>query len=151
MKEKKKGNRVIFIVKIIVLAFIFYNVIWIGWRQFKYSTYTENLDVFVKYLSYVHTDKDGYLYNVKLPDYLTYTGNLCVATPDEKYALLIWPGFIGTYEYGVQIEEDDVTYSIMLKDDFSAQDKRFSEMLDKYSEEIKDLRDKAEKMWKIKN
>ena len=80
----KKGKKIIVcIVLSSLVLFILYNVFWIGWRINKYSQYIDEFQTFTKYMSYFYDD-DQYLYNVKLPDYLSYTGNLCVATHDGK-------------------------------------------------------------------
>lgn len=66
--------------------------------------------MFIENKSYVYTADDDYLYNVKMPDYLTYTGNLCVSVPKGECALLICPKVIGDYDYGVQIQIGEEIY-----------------------------------------
>lgn len=148
-EKNKKTKKIICIVLIVIAVFACYNVGWLGWRYFKYTAYTEKLEVFVENLSYVYTDEEGYLYNVKLPDYLTYTGNLCVAVPGGESALIIWPKAIGGYEYGVQLEMDGEIYSIMLNDDFTAQDSQFDDIITTNSKVIHELYDRAVEMWNV--
>lgn len=137
----------------IIIVFIFsivvYNLFWLGWRYFKYQNYTENLKVFRENYSYILNGEDGFLYNAKLPDYLTYTGNLCVATKDGKVGLLIWPKAFAGYRSGVQIEVEGIIYSIMLNEDFTAEDPYFDELVNEYMEIILLLREKADDMWGI--
>lgn len=132
-----------------VFVLVCYNVFWFGWRYVKYNSYTENLEVFIEHLSYVYTDEEGYLYNVKLPDYLTYTGNLCVAVPGGASALLIWPKVNGGYKYGVQLEIDEEVYSIMLDENFAAQDEQFHDIITSHAEVIDELYGRAVDMWEL--
>ena len=81
----KKISRTKKIICTLVILLVCYNLFWLGWRYFKYTSYTERLEVFIEHLSYVYTDEEGYLYNVKLPDYLTYTGNLHVEIRQKLY------------------------------------------------------------------
>lgn len=143
-KKKKQ------IILILICLFCAYNIVWFGWRQLRYKKYIENFDVFRPHYSYVLGPKDGFLYNVKLPDYLTYTGNLCVSTEDGTVGLLIWPKIFAGYRFGVQIEADDNTiYNIMLKADFTAEDAAFADLLDTYKETILELRNRANRKWEI--
>ena len=149
MKNKTKVKKILIIVLVVLFLFVIYNSIWLTWRYFRYTDYTDNMEVFIENTSYIYTDEEGYDYNVKLPDYLTYTGNLCVAVPDGKYALIIWPNAFDGYEYGVQLEIDDDTYSIMLNEDFSAQDSQFDDIIYEYSETISDLYERSVNQWDI--
>lgn len=147
--KNNKVKKIIIIILIIIIGFGIYNLAWLGWRNIKYKSYKTGLEEFIENKSYVYTADDNYLYNVKLPDYLTYTGNLCVSVPEGECALLIWPKVIGGYDYGVQIQIDEETYSIMLNNDFLAEDSQYDEMVDKYSDTITELHEKAKKMWNI--
>ena len=145
----KKGKKLIVcIVLSSLVLFILYNVFWIGWRINKYSQYIDEFQTFTKYMSYFYDD-DQYLYNVKLPDYLSYTGNLCVATHDGKYALLIWPKFGDEYEYGVQLEINKEVYSIMINKNIRTYDPQYQELISPYQDTIEDLFNKANEMWNI--
>lgn len=147
---KNKIKKILIIVLVLFFIFAIYNSAWFVWRYFKYSEYTtDNMEVFIENNSYIYTDNDGYDYNVKLPDYLTYTGNLCVAEPDGKYALIIWPNVFSGYEYGAQLEINGEIYSIMLNDDLSAQDSQFDEIIDEYSKIISDLFERSVNQWDI--
>lgn len=145
----RKISRTKKIICTLVILLVCYNLFWLGWRYFKYTSYTERLEVFIEHLSYVYTDEEGYLYNVKLPDYLTYTGNLCVSVPGGESALLIWPKVSGGYEYGVQLDLNGEVYSIMLQDDFMARDSQFDDIINAHSEVIQELYGRAEGMWQL--
>lgn len=148
MKNKSTSKKIIIIVLALVVAFGVYNIAWFSWRYIKYNDYiTDNMETFLDSKSYVYTDSDGYDYNLKLPDYLSYTGNLCVAESDGKCALLIWPNVFGGNKYGLQIDINDEIQSIMLNENLTAQDKKYDELVDEYSKEISELFQRYEKQW----
>lgn len=148
-KKRSKFKKIIIIILAVIIGFGLYNLTWLGWRTLKYKSYTTGLEEFIENMSYVYTAEDSYLYNVKMPDYLTYTGNLCVSVPEGECALLIWPKVISGYDYGVQIQIEEEVYSIMLNNDFSAEDSQFDGIVGEYSETITELHEKAKKMWNI--
>lgn len=147
--RSKKGKIIIFIVVGMVLIFLFYNIVWILWSHLKYDSFTKGMKPFIKNSSYVLEGADGYLYNVKYPDYLQMGGNMCVATQDEKYALLIWPRIIGGYDYGVQIEAEGTLYSILVTPAMQAIDEKYEDILSPYQETIHQLNEKAHQMWAL--
>ncbi|MFJ7405713.1 MULTISPECIES: hypothetical protein [unclassified Lysinibacillus] len=113
----------------------------------KYSKYIGDLDVFIPNRSYI-LSHNAYLYNVKFPDYLSLVGNLAVSTGDNKYALIIWPSFIGDNKYGIQItDENKQTYSIMINRDLSVIDDVHEELIDNNKEQVETLFTKAQEMW----
>lgn len=147
----RKQKKIITVVIFVIALFIMYNIIWFGWREKKYNLYVKNMETFIEQVSYVHTDEEGYLYNVKKPDYLCYTGNLCVASPNGEEALLIWPRVFGGYKYGLQVEKDNEVYSIMLNKDLEAEDVEAEELVEENREAITTLNAKAVKMWSTEN
>lgn len=146
-RKNSKVKKWVIILLTIIIGFGIYNLVWMEWRNIKYQLYTTGFEAFVENKSYVYKADDAYLYNVKMPDYLTYTGNLCVSVPKGECALLIWPKVTGGYDYGVQIQIDKEIYSIMLNQDLSAEDSQFDEIVDESSETITELHEKAKKMW----
>ena len=147
MKEETKQKKGLFMILAIVLAFLLYNAFWLCWRNIRYNRYTENLETFREHISYVRTAEDGYLFNAKLPDYLSFTGNLCVATPDSTVALIIWPNVWKNNHYGVQVEKDDETYSIELNEDLSAKQADYNDLIAENKDTILILKEKADDMW----
>lgn len=145
----KKRKMVIIVAAVIVLGFGAYILFWYMWQNAKYTPYITGMEEFVPGKSYVYTAEDGYLYNVKKPDFLTYTGNMCVSVPKGECALLIWPKSRKGFDYGVQIQKDQEIYSIMLKADHTAVEKNDNELLQEYSECIEDLFKKASDKWEI--
>jgi hypothetical protein len=144
MRKKKK---MIIILATIFSMFIVYNLLWYAWMNVKYSKYTGDLEEFIPNRSYV-LSQNAYLYNVKFPDYLSLVGNLAVSTEDNKYALIIWPSFIGDNQYGIQItDENKQTYSIMINRDLSVIDDVHEEIIDNNKEQVETLFKKAQDMW----
>jgi hypothetical protein len=148
MKSRRK-KIVIVVIAGLVLLFLCYNLIWFLWSHLKYDRWTEGMKPFRKGISYVLEGEDEYLYNLKYPDYLQFGGNICVATKDQKYALLIWPQITGGYEYGVQIESDGTLWSIMVTKDMKAVRQIDEEILVLHREEINQLNVKAREMWDL--
>ena len=148
-KVNKKVKIIIIICISVIVLFGLYNFIWHKWKVNKYEKYTEDMEEFVENMSYIYTSDDSYDYNVKFPEYLTYTGNLCVAVPGGQCALIIWPKVTTGYTYGVQIEKDGMVYSIMLSNDFTAEDGRFDELINEHTDTIDELRKRADDMWKL--
>lgn len=143
---KKKKSKIIIAVSSIFVLFSIFNLLW--YLSYKnYSNYSENLEEFVPRKSYV-LKKEGYLFNVKYPDYLSFTGNLAVATNDEKIALIIWPSYFGKTKYGIQIEDEDkMIHSIMIEKNRKAVNSKDRKMIESNMVDIKSLFQKSEVMW----
>lgn len=108
------------------------------------------MEEFVPNRSYILNPGDGYLYNVKYSDYLTFTGNLAVAADNNEVSLLIWPSlFNGENRYGVRIATDDDTYEIMVDKNIKAKESESNHIIDKYKEEIQVLFQKADETWGV--
>jgi hypothetical protein len=137
----KKLNKTIIIISIIVLLFGVYNLMWFQLTKSKYRNYINGMDEFRKNVSYVQNNGDGYLYNVKFPEYPTYTGNLAIATRDNKYSLIIWPNiFNNDFKYGVQIEnENNEVISIRVDENMDSINEYDKEMTDKNKEILNEL------------
>ncbi len=146
-----KGKKVVIVIMSIVAVFLAYNLLWYFLVYGKYDQYIKGMEEFRPHMSYVLNGEDGYIYNVKYPDYLSHTGNLCVATEDDKYALLIWPSLLGEAEYGIQIadEENDGLYSIMLDSTRKPKEDYEIAIIEENVEVINALYDKADKQWGI--
>ncbi|XKO55886.1 hypothetical protein ACI2WT_02410 [Lysinibacillus fusiformis] len=144
----KKNKKIFFIILATVFSvFIIYNLIWYGWMKNKYTAYIEGFNEFVPNRSYVLSE-NSHLYNVKFPNYLSFVGNLGVATDDNKFALIIWPSFIGENTYGIQIkDENDQVYSIMIKRDLSVVDNENADLIKNNKEQIEILFKKAQEKW----
>jgi len=150
--KNKKTKIIALTTVVIIILFGIYNIVWYSIIQSKYNTYIENMDEFRKNKSYILKGDDGFLYNVKLPDYLSFTGNLGVTTEDGKYALLIWPNaFNNRVKYGVQlVNADNEMVRVMINEDITALNDNYSDIIEKNKVEINELLIKAKYKWKYK-
>ncbi len=100
------------------------------------------------------------MYNVKLRGYLLYAVNMCFAfdnqeqettdqTKVENTALLIWPNMFSGYEYGLQTVINDEHYNIMLKEDLTAEDAQFDDIVNQKKDMLENLYGRAMEMWGI--
>ena len=156
MKASKK--KVIRIVLCILVFFVLINVFWYAWRMEKYGAYSKEMEenVFSTWIvpRYIYTDVNGYDYSVKYPNYLSFTGNLCVGLPttdDYMFSdcLIIWPRLLGGYEYGISLNEGDESFSIYIHADGIAVYPEDSEVVARNQEVIDDLLSRAKEMWNL--
>jgi len=144
----KKRKLIMIIVSTCIVLFALYNLSWLYLTRAKYNQFSNDMQEIMVNRTYV-IQEDGYLYNVKYPDYLSFTGNLGVATDDEKYALLIWPSFYGKTEYGLQlVDEKNETHSVMINKNRQAINEEYRDLIRRNKETINILFNKAAKMWK---
>lgn len=146
---KKKTIYFLRIALLFAGIFLLYNIFWIAWRYLKYKEYISGFSEFSRYSSYVLNPNDGFLYNVKEPDYLSYTGNLGISTDNNRVALIIWPKVFNGYNIGTQIIVDDITYCIMLSPELTAKDPYYQNIVDDNINTILELQKKAEIKWGI--
>lgn len=145
------GKKIIIILIVICLLFVLYNIIWYFAIQSKYSEYSKNMDEFIPNRSYVLDGEDGYLYNVKNPDYLSFTGNLGISNNNNEVSLIIWPSFFGEAKYGIKIDTIDDSYEIIIDREMKAEVSEDDKIIEKYKEEIERLFQKADERWNIMN
>lgn len=103
-------------------------------------------------ITYAIADKDGYTYNVKIPDYLSFTGNLGVQpSGGGDSALIIWPGIFKETRYGVFITSDDGrSHAVMLNEErmpLSDAPEQTKQLVEANKDKIDALFDKAYEMW----
>lgn len=145
---KKKRWMKPFSVALSVIAV--YSLLWGIWRHQAYAKYTNHFKEIRRFYSYIKLDEDNYIYSVKKPDILTYVGNLCVATPDDKAALIIWPGAVSGYEYAFQItDENNNMYHIELKENLTPKEPEYKELVNANKEAIDELLERADQMWDL--
>lgn len=148
MNEERPKYRtaviVLSIVLSVILLFAAYNVFWFVKVYQPYDAYADEMQVFTARQSY-HFEEGDFVYNVKRPGYLSYTGNLGISYMDDSVALLIWPG-----------KEETETYGIMLPDDHCYIDKEGkaihpeqAALISANQEKIQTLLQKAEERWHI--
>ncbi len=126
---------------------LLFNICWV-WNYCTYNKYKdEGLDELQKFFTYAVLE-EGFIYNVNYPFYLSFTGNLCVATEDSRYVLIIWPYAWKETEYGVMITgEDDRFVSIEIDRNLVAEDPEFQQLVDENREHIEELFRKGEERW----
>ena len=136
---------------IVIIAFVFllefcYRMVWTKWSTNKYQGYKSGMEELNSNDLYCMAEGD-YIFTVKYPKYPTLQGNLAIGRKDDAASLIIWPKLFGGYKYGLQLNEDDVMYSIEIEDGIV--DKEYQDLVDKNKDEIKILFEKARKQWKI--
>ena len=137
----------------VILAIILVNISWYLIVQSKYKSYVEKVpknEIGVNYIK----DKEGYQYNVKIPDYFSLTGNLAVTQKNDDYALIIWPQILnsGEYEYGVTITQDDFMHLVEVDETFKPigdYNEDVVMLVNDYKEKFEDLLNRAKNMWGI--
>lgn len=101
MNRKKKINAPILFGIILVGAFVLWNLAWVINLSRNYIPYRNALNK-SESGAYILED-NGYTYSIKLPDYLSFTGNMAVGKIDSQDTLIIWPSGIGEPVYGVRL------------------------------------------------
>ncbi|MDL2233446.1 hypothetical protein LJC63_07695, partial [Ruminococcaceae bacterium OttesenSCG-928-L11] len=157
MKERSSTKKKITLTVCVVLAlFALLNIGWFAWRAVKYAPYstamTQNAFSDVIVPRYAFVDDEGYNYNVKYPDYLSFTGNISVGMPasdDNLFtdALIIWPLASGGYEYGVLLYEESEGYQIYIDSQGNAVNRNDDEVIERHKDNIGTLLQRAEEMW----
>lgn len=101
---KPSARTVTIVLFVLLVLFGLYNILWFAVVGSTYRDFLPGMKEIYPLSTYAIDDLDGYTYNVKIPDYLSFTGNLgvqpsCVG----EAALIIWPGILKDTEYGVII------------------------------------------------
>lgn len=154
-------KRILISLIVLLSTFFLLNLIWLSWRHVAYSGFAEGMTrtemSSTLFPTYATKDEDGFDYTVKYPEYLSLTGNLAVGFPgsDENPftdGLIIWPKFMGGYEYGVIInyeEDDGHGYMFYVDARGNAIDGEYQSIAEKYQEVIRELMERAESKWEL--
>jgi len=155
MKQKKKSHKIVVIaLAALVLIFLGYNLIW-GVRVYRtYIQFVPGMEEIHFLQTYAIQDEDGYTYNVKVPSYLSYTGNLGVQPPiGGDCALIIWPGITSETAYGLFLsDQDGHTHAIKLDKNrmLAADESEYAKEVYEYNiDKVNDLFARADQMWSI--
>ncbi|OBZ11506.1 hypothetical protein A7975_20685 [Bacillus sp. FJAT-26390] len=143
-------NKFLMVVLAALILFGVWNLAWLFITKNRYHDFTEAIPK-TEGGSYI-TTKDGYIYNVKLPDYLHFTGNLGIANHDKGEALIIWPLINGGYEYGIRLQKDGVAHEIYVDENMNPIDKNDTDsvqLIEKYKAEANGLLARANEMWDL--
>jgi len=155
MKQKKKSHKIVVIaLAALVLIFLGYNLIW-GVRVYRtYIQFVPGMEEIHFLQTYAIQDEDGYTYNVKVPSYLSYMGNLGVQPPiGGDCALIIWPGITSETAYGLFLsDQDGHTHAIKLDKNrmLAADESEYAKEVYEYNiDKVNDLFARADQMWSI--
>lgn len=148
MIMKKKISVVI---KVILLLFVAYNIVWYLFSYSKYSKYEKDFKEIADSGVKIYVDEEEYQYSVKKPGYLSWVGNLAITDNNLENSVIIWLDSIGSdITSGVMIvDENNEVMQIEMKDKTTALDKRNQKIVDSYNDEISKLYDKARDIWKL--
>lgn len=132
-----KKHKWISVILFLLILFGIWNLIWYVTVQNRYEPF---LKAVPEGQSGVHATQEGsFMYNVKTPDYLTFTGNLGISDFDRGLSLIIWPLMNGDYKYGVRIiGKDGLTHELMMDENKQLIDST-NETVVRIVEENKDL------------
>ncbi|MDW7617788.1 hypothetical protein SC499_24720 [Peribacillus simplex] len=147
---KKVNIKTILILIISIFAVL--NLSWFLVTTFKYDGFVEPIPKNKWGLHFIK--KDNYVYSVKKPDYLYYTGNLAVDNTEKQTSLLIWPLISGGYKYGFRLQEEGEAYEIYVDKNMEPtnKDKGDPDAVQKVEEhkaELEELFSKANEMWQF--
>ena len=104
------------------------------------------------YQTYVIDEKDGYTYNVKIPDYLSFTGNLGIQPYEGgDCALIIWPGIFKETTYGAFVSDaNGMGQGVMLTADGMPEEdapEQIKQLVAENRESLDMLFEKAREQW----
>jgi len=100
MKKKLFSPKGILIV--LAAVFLFWNLMWIIKICTQFLPYRDALNKHESAGVYI-LSHNGYTYSVKMPYYLSFTGNLAVVNNENESSLIVWPSLFGENEYGISI------------------------------------------------
>lgn len=152
--KKRFKNKIVSVIGVILLLFGLYNLIWYIIVSDKYNDFIVDMEEIYPNRTYVINNKDGYTYNVKIPDYLSFTGNLGVHPYEGgDCGLIIWPGIFEETTYGVFITSDDGrTHAVMLTEErmpLGDAPEQTKQLVEENKDKIDALFDRACEMWKF--
>lgn len=147
-------KKLIITVGVIIILFGTYNLIWYKIVFDKYNNYIVDMKEIYANRTYAIDNKDGYTFNVKIPDYLSFTGNLGVQPYEGGgCSLIIWPGIFEETTYGVFITSDNGrNQSVMLTEErmpLSDAPEHIKQLVEENRDEINVLFDQAFDLWQV--
>ncbi|WP_413405569.1 hypothetical protein [Paenibacillus amylolyticus] len=146
MKSKKFRNISLTILSVAVV----YVGIWFSIVTVQYKPYTDAVPK--NEFGVNHFKKDGYYFNVKKPDFLSYTGNLGVVNEDGTASLIIWPSLFEKNEYGVRLEKDGLAFESMINENLEPivnVDSPENKKINEYKPQMEMLFAKAREVWEL--
>ena len=148
-RNKKKT---LYIVIIIAVCFLVYNLVWYLIVENKYDVYIAGMERSTETVirvsgKHFSAPADNVDYTVKYPNYLEYVGNLAVVKRDTREALIIWPGIAGKDEYGLILEHENEIHQIMVDKDMAPIDSQDAAIIANTEDTIRILVDAANDKW----
>ena len=134
---------------VVLVIFVVYNLIWAINAYIVYRPYTKQVPKHESGIYAYHNPDLNLTYNVRFPDYLSFTGNIGVSDNDGS-GLIIWPGFMGRkYEYGLRINENGTVYSIYVDESMNciSQDGEQISILERNEEKVHHLQKGLNEVW----
>lgn len=138
------------LVLVIFILYAFYNLVWIANAYYVYYPFTEKVSKHESGIYVYYDSKTNYTYNVKFPNYLSFTGNIGVVD-DKGSGLIVWPGFFGkNYKYGFRISDGKKVYSMYVDDDMNLidADDNLKTIFESNNDKMKKLWEEAHNLWK---
>ncbi|KXG10854.1 hypothetical protein AT864_00722 [Anoxybacillus sp. P3H1B] len=139
------------ILLLITLIFVIWNLSWFLITTIKYNNFVKDIPKNEWGLHFIKKE-DGYIYSVKKPNYLRFTGNLVVANNEKGETLIIWPLIFGGYEYGFRLQKDGAAYEIYVDENMepiNKDDTVAAQKVEEYKVELEELFSKANEMWEL--
>lgn len=139
------------VIKVILLLFVAYNIVWYLFSYSKYSKYEKDFKEIADSGVKIYVDEEEYQYSVKKPGYLSWVGNLAITDNNLENSVIIWLDSFGSdITSGIMIvDKNNEVMQIEMKDKTTALDKRNQKIVDSYNDEISKLYDKARNIWKL--
>lgn len=171
--SNKKHKIIIALIIAAAAIFAVYNVVWLVFVHTKYYNYQKAVGYDEQLQRYYYRDQDDYVFSVRHPNYLGFTGNLSInpvitgddsaAAQDIRVHLTIWPSAFGDdQEFSVAIQLPDKdnaesgikykNYDFMLDDDqnpINSLSSEEQEVLEANRASIDLIYKKARDMWGI--
>ncbi len=148
----KKHGKIKIVLLAIVGLFAIYNLVWVLTVWNTYRGFTEGMEELTPYRRYVIDERDGYTYNVKIPDYLSFTGNLGLQPYEGgDCALIIWPGIFEETTYGAFVSDaNGMGQGVMLTADGMPEEdapEQIKQLVAENRESLDMLFEKAREQW----
>ncbi len=145
----KKKRMLLKVLILCISIFAIYNLIWIANIIYVYYPLTENVPKQESGIFMYQDVEKNYTYNVKFPNYLSFTGNLGVSS-DDGSGLIIWPGFLGkNYTYGIILKDGNKIYRFNVDDSLKPLtfNEKEQQIIDNNLRTIEELWNGAKSIW----
>ncbi len=114
-----KGKKILLTLAVPAALFLAYNLFWAASVWYTYKDYWTAVPK-QHGRHYAFDEQNQVTYNVKTPNYLSFTGNLGI-TDGNKAVLLIWPSLYNrSFTYGISIQDETGAYEIYINEDLEA-------------------------------